>query len=249
VSIVAELGSGSGRKTRSILEALAAQQGAAPLTYAPVDVSASALEACQQAMQQVDGVTVEPTVGTYLDGLRVALQRRDPHQHALVLFLGSTIGNFQRTEVSRFLQGVRAQLRRGDCLLLGADLEKPASQLELAYDDPAGVTAAFNRNLLGHLNRTLGADFQLHRFRHLAIYNRAERRIEMYLESTEAQQVWMEELDLRVDLHKGERILTEYSHKFRLEELRGYAREAAFEPVEEWVDREWPFAECLWRAV
>lgn len=248
-SLVAELGSGSGRKTRAILESLSGKGDAqAQVTYTPIDVSPTALDACAKEMQLVAGVTVHPTVGTYLDGLGQALKQRLAQQTALVLFLGSTIGNFQRTEIAGFLSGVRKQLKTGDFLLLGADLEKPAAVLELAYDDPAGVTAAFNRNLLGHINRNLGGDFQLHRFRHLAIYNRMERRIEMYLESTEAQQVWIEMLDLRVDFHKGERILTEYSHKFRLEELRGYGREAGFQPVEQWVDREWPFVECLWQA-
>ncbi len=245
---VAELGSGSGRKTRAILEAMVTNiESDSPVTYAPIDVSPSALEACARDMQSIVGVEVAPTVGTYLDGLESALRHRRGEQAALVLFLGSTIGNFQRTEIPSFVRNLRACLNPGDFLLIGADLEKPPRTLELAYDDPAGVTAAFNRNLLGHINRSLGADFQLHRFRHLAIYNRQERRIEMYLEAIEAQQVWIEELDLRLELHKGERILTEYSHKFRLEELRGYARASGFEPVEEWVDREWPFAECLWR--
>ncbi|MCW5963370.1 MAG: L-histidine N(alpha)-methyltransferase [Bryobacterales bacterium] len=249
-AFVAELGSGSGRKTRAILEALSPSvHGRGHFAYAPIDVSPSALEACARDMETIEGLTVYPTVGAYLGGLANAMEQRQPGQSALLLFLGSTIGNFKRTEIAPFLGDLRAHLNEGDFLLLGADLDKAASVLELAYDDPAGVTAAFNRNLLGHINRSLGGDFHLHRFRHLAVYNRQERRIEMYLEATEAQQVWIEELNLRVSLHKGERILTEYSHKFRLDELRSYAKGAGFVVDEEWVDREWPFAECLWRAV
>jgi L-histidine Nalpha-methyltransferase len=245
---VAELGSGSGRKTRAILEALSSSRKGT-LPYAPVDVSRSALEACARDLESIDGVEVHPTMGSYLEGLALALQRRPWGRPALVLFLGSTIGNFMRSEVSDFLTGIRKLLQPGDWLLLGADLDKQADVLELAYDDPAGVTAAFNRNLLGHLNRAFDGDFDLQQFAHRAVYNRADRRIEMYLEALTAQQVCLAALDLRVNLAEGERILTEYSHKFHLEELRQFATNSGFTPTEEWVDREWPFAENLWRAV
>jgi L-histidine Nalpha-methyltransferase len=246
---VAELGSGSGRKTRVILQALAQHTtGTQAIQYAPIDVSRSALEGCKRDMDSIRGLVVHPTIGNYLEGLGLALEMRPKGVRALVLFLGSTIGNFMRSEVAGFLTSIRRLLQPGDLLLLGADLDKPADVLELAYDDPAGVTAAFNRNLLGHLNRAFDGDFQLARFGHHAEYNRSERRIEMYLESCEAQQVCLATLDLRLSLRKGERILTEFSHKFRLEELRQMASDSGFETEEEWVDREWPFVESLWRA-
>lgn len=247
---VAELGSGSGRKTRAILQALGGELSRnAPIAYAPIDVSATALEACVRDMQSLEGVALHPTVGGYLEGLSMALGKRRPEQRALVLFLGSTIGNFLRHEIPGFLGSLRSRLRVDDLLLLGADLEKPASVLELAYDDPAGVTAAFNRNLLGHINRSFSGDFDLSLFQHRAIYNRDERRIEMYLEAVEPQLVCLEALDLRVSLRKGECILTEYSHKFHLGEIRKLAESAGFEVLEQWVDREWPFAETLLRAL
>jgi len=246
---VAELGSGSGVKTRTLLSAMVAAQASPSenVYYAPIDVSAAALDDCVRTLQCTAGLTVQATVGDYLDGLALALRQRKQEQRALVLFLGSTVGNFNKDDVVPFLKGLRACLLPGDLLLLGADLVKPASMLERAYDDPTGVTASFNRNLLGHLNRSFSGDFDLNLFRHVVCYNRREQRIEMYLEATEDHQAYLEDLDLRVCLSKGERILTEYSHKFYMEELRRYADASGFEPVEEWVDREWPFVEWLWR--
>src|SRR5271169_7087364 len=162
--IVAELGSGSGQQTRLVLEALARRQR---VNYYPIDISGTALFRCQLELGQMDMVSIVGFERAYLDGLQEVAARRRDGERLLVLFLGSTIGNFDRPAGDQFLREVRSILREGDALLLATDLEKPVSQLIPAYDDPAGVTAAFNKNLLGRINRELDADFDLKRFEHV----------------------------------------------------------------------------------
>src|SRR6266851_5701377 len=153
---VAELGSGSGKKTRWILKALCRRQH---ISYFPIEISPTALAMCQRELGDIECMSIVGFEREYLDGLiEVAARRRDG-QSLLVLFLGSTIGNFDRPAAAKFLQEVRRILQPGDSLLLGTDLEKPVLQLLAAYDDPLGVTAAFNLNLLVRINRELGADF------------------------------------------------------------------------------------------
>ena len=241
---IAELGSGSARKTRTILSACLEAGG---VDYAPIDVSEAAVQTCAVNLRPVEGLRLHPTVGDYLGGLELALARREQGHTALVLFLGSTIGNFSRNQIPGFLRSIRTLLQPGDTFLLGADLVKPAEVLELAYDDPAGVTSAFNKNLLAHLNVSFHGNFDLTRFQHVAWYNDAERRIEMFLESLEDQNATLPDLDLCVRLRRGERIRTELCHKFTIEELRDFARGAGFQVAREWIDEEWPFAESLWR--
>jgi L-histidine N-alpha-methyltransferase len=185
--------------------------------------------------------------GSYTEGLRQVVARRNHGESLLVLFLGSTIGNFERGPADYFLRQVRALLLPGDALLLGADLVKPVPQLLAAYDDSIGVTAAFNLNLLARINRELDGDFDLSRFRHEARYNPAERRVEMHLESLVAQTVMIRRANLRLDLQAGESIWTESSHKYDLDELRQIARRAGFVCERQWTDEEWPFAESLFR--
>src|SRR6266700_3613805 len=175
--IVAELGSGSGRKTRWILEALARR---AYVLYYPIDVSASALHACRNELRTIDSVHIVEIEGAYIDGLAEVTKRRSG-EPLLVLFLGSTIGNFERGPAEQFLRQIRALLVPGDALLLGTDLGKPLSQILPAYDDPIGATAAFNLNLLARINRELGGDFDPRRFRHQARYNQLEQRVEIHL--------------------------------------------------------------------
>ncbi len=243
---VAELGSGSGKKTRWLLEALTVRQ---PATYYPIELSAAALARCARELSDIESLRVVSLEKEYLDGLREVAARREPSEHLLVLFLGSTIGNFDRLAGVRFLGEVRQLMRPGDSLLLATDLEKPAEQLLLAYDDPLGVTAAFNLNLLARINRELGADFNLRRFRHFAPYNAAERRIEMHLVSEVAQTVRIPAAGVQVEFRAGETIWTESSHKYNLAEVVAMARQAGFACVEQWVDREWPFAQNLLRAL
>jgi dimethylhistidine N-methyltransferase len=239
---VVELGSGSGRKTRLLLEALARRR---PLPYRPVDISAAALEACRREMAGRTGVTVDPLPMPFLEGLSAAIEMRAPSSAVLVLFLGSNVGNLEPPERDRFLSAIRRRLRRGDALLITADLEKDASTLEAAYDDDAGVTAAFNRNALARLNRELGADFDLAAFRHRALYAARERRIEMHLVSERDQTVRIPALGLVIALAAGETIWTESSYKFRRGDLAALGRAAGFSGTAAWQDDEWPFELAL----
>jgi L-histidine Nalpha-methyltransferase len=165
-----------------------------------------------------------------------------------VLFLGSTIGNFDRDAGEEFLRSVRGILREGDALLLGTDLEKSVEVHMLAYDDPAGVTAAFNMNLLGRINRELRGDFDLAYFRHEARWNASERRIEMHLRSTCRQRVEIPAAGLRISLDEGETIWTESSHKYRIGEAAEMGARTGFRCAGQWVDEEWPFAQNLLEA-
>ncbi|MBK9166052.1 MAG: L-histidine N(alpha)-methyltransferase [Bryobacterales bacterium] len=240
-AIVAELGSGSGRKTRAILEA------AAPVRYYPIDISTAALRRCVREMNEVAGVNAEGLALSYLDGLSAAVARRKNYEPLLLLFLGSTIGNFDRKGAEAFLAAIRSRLLPGDALLLGADLIKPVDCMIEAYDDPTGVTAAFNRNVAGRLNRELGADFDLRLLRHEARYNAVHRRIEMHLVSLAEQTVEIPAAGLRVMLREEETIWTEASHKFAPGEIAAMAEATGFQCAAEWVDDEWPFSESLLR--
>ena len=239
---VAELGSGSGKKTRWILEALSQRQRT---YYYPIEISPSALAACEKELGQIDLVSIVGYEQPYLEGLRAVAKRRDDREHLLVLFLGSTIGNFDREAGEGFLREVRATLRTGDALLLGTDLEKSVAVQMLAYDDPAGVTAAFNMNLLARINRELGANFDLSRFRHEARWSTAERRIEMHLRSTQDQIVLIPAAKLEIRFKEGETIWTESSHKYQPAEVVAMAQRTGFRCEGQWIDEEWPFAQNL----
>jgi L-histidine N-alpha-methyltransferase len=239
---VAELGSGSGKKTRWILEALSRRQ---KTYYYPIEISPSALAACAKELGQIDLVSVVGHEQPYLEGLRTVAEGRGERDHLLVLFLGSTIGNFDRDAGEEFLSEMREILHPGDALLLGTDLEKSVELQLLAYDDPAGVTAAFNLNLLARINRELGADFDLSCFRHEARWNSAERRIEMHLRSTRRQTVHVPAASLRFMVDQDETIWTESSHKYQAEEIPEMAARTGFRCDGQWIDREWPFAQNL----
>ncbi|HEV2298912.1 MAG TPA: L-histidine N(alpha)-methyltransferase [Candidatus Acidoferrales bacterium] len=240
--VVAELGSGSGTKTRWILEALARRQ---PVSYYPIDISRTALSRCWQELGRIDSVSIVGFERAYLDGLLDVASRRQPGERLLVLFLGSTIGNFDRDAADKFLCDVHAILRPGDALLLATDLEKPVHQLGLAYDDPTGVTAAFNRNLLGRINHELDANFDLTRFAHEVRYNEAERRIEMHLRALSWQKVRIPRAGMEVTFREEETIWTESSHKYRREEVVEMGKRTGFRCEAQWVDYEWPFAQSL----
>jgi L-histidine Nalpha-methyltransferase len=239
---VAELGSGSGKKTRWILEALSRRQRT---YYFPIEISPFALAACEKELGHIDLVSMVGYEQPYLDGLRAVTRRREHSAHLLVLFLGSTIGNFDREAGDAFLREVRTILEPGDALLLGTDLEKNVEVQLLAYNDPAGVTAAFNLNLLARINRELDADFDLSSFRHEARWNAVERRIEMHLRSTRRQCVRIPAANLRLMLSPEETIWTESSHKYRPEEVVRMAERTGFRCDGQWIDEEWPFAQNL----
>ncbi len=240
--LVAELGSGSGKKTRWLLEALARRQRT---TYCPIEISPTALARCENELGQIECVSIVGFERPYLDGLLAAASGRRADDHLLVLFLGSTIGNFDRDAGERFLTEVRRILFRGDALLLGTDLEKPLPQLLAAYDDPIGVTAAFNLNLLARINRELNADFDLTAFRHEARYNAQHQRVEMHLRSLRDQIVTIPRAGCAVSFLKGETIWTESSHKYHAEDISAMALRNGFHFDAQWIDTEWPFAESL----
>lgn len=239
---VAELGSGSGRKTRWLLEAFCRRQNT---SYYPVEISHSALVMCQRELSDIDHISIVGFEREYLDGLLEIAAYRKPGQRLLVLFLGSTIGNFDREAGVKFLSDVRGTLQPEDSLLLGTDLEKPSWQLLQAYDDELGVTAAFNLNLLTRVNRELGADFDVSRFEHVARINAEARSVEMHLRSLRRQIVSIPAAEVVVEFQEGETIWTESSHKYCSAEIFETARQAGFRCEVQWIDEEWPFAENL----
>jgi len=239
---VAELGSGSGKKTRWLLEAICRRQRT---SYYPVEISRSALVMCERELRDIDRISIVGFEREYLDGLLEVAAYRKSGQRLLVLFLGSTIGNFDRSAAVKFLSEVRCILEPGDFLLLGTDLEKPSSQLLAAYDDELGVTAAFNLNLLSRVNHELGADFDLREFAHRAKINREARSVEMHLESQRRQVVSIPAAEVVIEFLEGETIWAESSHKYSIDEVIETARDAGFRCEAQWIDEQWPFAENL----
>ncbi len=242
---VAELGSGSGKKTRYILEALSRWQRT---FYYPVEISRSALAMCERELSDIDSISIIGFEREYLDGLLEVAAHRQRNQHLFVLFLGSTIGNFDRDAGTEFLREVRRILQPGDSLLLGTDLLKPEAQLLKAYNDEIGVTAAFNLNILARINRELDANFDLKQFEHISKINPAARSVEMHLQSKMRQTVRIPAADLRVEFEQGETIWTESSHKYLAQEPFEMAKAAGFSCQAQWIDKEWPFAENLFIA-
>jgi len=245
---IAELGAGSAEKTRLLLKAAVERQRT--VHYVPVDVSATALDgACERIEREIPGVTVTPRVMDYThgDGHRFHLQSNGRDERQLVLYIGSSIGNFEPREAVELLQRVRAGLKTGDSFLLGVDLVKDDSILLAAYDDAAQVTAAFNRNLLARLNRELDADFDLEAFAHLPLWNPAESRIEMHLESRVAQRVRIAAINLTLNFAPGETIHTENSYKYWPSQAEALLAESGFAPTASWTDERGWFAVCLGR--
>jgi dimethylhistidine N-methyltransferase len=241
---IVELGAGSAVKTRLVLEALLARQRR--VRYVPVDVSASALAQARVELRGLGGLAFEPVVARYpeeLGFLRAPAKGMGPRRVAdrrLVLFLGSNIGNYDARAAVALLAAVRRHLAPGDALLVGADRRKSAALLRPAYDDAAGVTAAFNRNVLVRLNRELGATFDLRLWAHVVRWNQRASRVELYLESRAAQRVTIAALGARVDFAAGERIHTESSYKLTGARMRGLLARAGLAPERAWLDeRRW----------
>lgn len=241
-----ELGCGSGEKLAMIAEALRSRRRAVSVHL--IDISPVALEHSERALGRLDYVSVVGHRSTYEEGLRHASQERPPQGALLVLFLGSNIGNFDTPAAEGFLAEIRAALRPGDALLLGADLLKPERDLLLAYDDPLGVTAAFNKNLLVRINRELLADFDLAAFAHRAAWNPGARRVEMHLVSLRDQVVSIPRADCVVPFAAGEPIWTESSYKYTSEEIVALGNASGFRVREQWVDPEARFALTLFLA-
>ena len=242
-----ELGGGNGEKPAILVEGLAAQRRAA--TVHLIDISETALERARSAAARYPSVIVRGHRGTYAAGLRAAAAELDPQRSAMALFLGSNIGNLDARESRRFLAEIAGALRPGDSLLLGADLVKPERDLLLAYDDPLGVTAAFNRNLLVRLNRELAADFAVERFRHRVVWNAAASRVESYLVSQAEQTVRLAAAGgCSIRFAEGEAIWTESSYKYRPEEVAALAESAGFTLSAQWIEADAAFALTLFDA-
>lgn len=237
---IVELGSGSSTKTRLLLDAFT-NRGGLDL-FVPFDVSAAAIDAAKHVLHDAyPTLNIHAVVGDFEHHLETL-----PSQGTrCFVFLGSTIGNFEPTSRAEFLAGLASAMRPGDSLLLGADLVKSIDRLELAYNDPAGITAAFNKNVLSVLNRELGADFDLDCFEHVARFDTENEWIDIGLRSTHEQRVHIGDLDLEVDFGAGELMRTEISAKFRTERLAAELARAGLHLRQLWTDAAGDFSVTL----
>jgi dimethylhistidine N-methyltransferase len=242
---VVELGAGSARKTLTLLRVLAAAQKR--VVYIPVDVSQAALDAARRNVRAaLPSVTVQPLRSqiTGEEPLNLPLEGR-----RLALYIGSSIGNFDLDQAIDLLAWLRGELKPGDALLLGTDMVKDPELLVAAYNDSAGVTAAFSKNILARLNRELEADFSLDAFEHLAVWNPKQSRMEIYLESKRSQTVQIAQLERNFSLCRGELIHTENSHKFTPESVESLLSSSGFEFERSWYDDDRWFGVHLARVV
>jgi len=236
---VVELGSGTAVKTCTLLHGISRRQMRVP--YFPVDISPAALNLARQRVEEeCFQVSVHPVIADFSEGF--TFLRRIPGRK-LVLYLGSSIGNFDPEPAVQMLSQIREQLSAGDSVLLGTDLVKSESVLVPAYDDAQGITAQFNKNILRRLNRELGADFDLEFFRHIAIWNPQQSRMEIYLQSLRPQIVNLKLLSLRVRFAADERIHTENSYKYTLTMVQDLLAAAGFKLARTWFD------DCKWFAL
>jgi L-histidine N-alpha-methyltransferase len=237
-----ELGSGSAIKTRYVIDATLARQPT--LRFCPIDISIAALDASARALtREYPSIVVDGINADYLTGL--TRLSRNGARRRLALFLGSNIGNFEPDEARSTLRALRAVLEPGDSFLLGADLKKDPAVIERAYDDATGVTAAFNRNLLGRINRELGGHFDLEAFRHRAFYSDERSRVEIQLVSKKRQEVSIDALDLSARFEEGEPIHTESAYKFDHASIDQLARATGFDVAGSWTDGQRRFADFL----
>lgn len=242
LTTLVELGCGSGAKLALFVERL---RRARPMLVRLVDISATALELSERTLGRIADVSVVGHRAPFVSGLRSAVARRPAQGSMLVLFLGSNIGNFHRPSATAFLREVRDCLRPGDGFLLGADLVKPEADLLLAYGDPIGVTAAFNKNLLDRINRELGGDFDLDAFEHEPRWNAAASRVESHLVSRRDQLVCVPGADLAIAFRTGESIWTESSYKYEPDGLIAMGRAAGLACRGQWIEPSARFALTL----
>lgn len=246
-STIVELGGGSGEKLAALVEACSTTHH--PLDLHLIDVSARALDVSSRALSSLDELHIVTHQASYEAGLaEVRLEGQAPGS-TLVVFLGSNIGNFDPPGAAAFLGGIRAALGPGDRFLLGADLVKPERELLLAYDDPLGVTAAFNRNLLVRINRELDGDFDVDGFSHRAVWNADASRVEMHLVSVRRQRIRVSAAPLQLEVQQGETIWTESSYKYEPEQIVRMLEQAGFSLAGQWIDATDRFALTLVEAV
>ena len=241
---IVELGCGNGQKLETIVDALDPSRHVAVHL---IDISLAALQATAERLSRFPGVTVTPHLGAYDAGLGTFAAAAHAGR-TLALFLGSNIGNFDEPDAIALLRLMRASLAAGDLLLLGTDLVKPERDLIVAYDDPLGVTAAFNRNLLVRINRELDADFDLAAFEHRAVWNAEHRRVEMHLISRRAQEVSIPGADVTVRFTQGESIWTESSYKYTEAAVGQLGIVSGFSVSEQWIDPDARYALTLFEA-
>lgn len=242
LTTIIELGPGNGEKLVALVEA--GRAGAGHLDLRLVDISPSALDLSSHVLSALPNVDVATYEAEYEAGLAEA-SAATRSGRALALFLGSNIGNFDRPGADEFLRAIRASLMLGDMLLIGADLVKPELELNLAYDDPLGVTAAFNRNLLVRINRELGGKFDVDRFSHRAIWSGQHSRVEMHLVSRARQRVVVDAAGVDFVIEDGESIWTESSYKYTPGQIAHALQQAGFRLVEQWIDEPGGFALTL----
>jgi L-histidine Nalpha-methyltransferase len=240
--MVIDVGAGDGTKTRILVDAL--RRAGSDVAYAAVDVSVDALEdLAARTREQLPDVVFEGVVAHYEDGVRF-LAGRHPDRKRLALFLGSNVGNLVHTDARALFRSLSSALKEGDHALVGFDLLKDPETLRRAYDDSAGVTAAFNLNLLRRLNRELGADFDLSAFRHHAFFDPRRSALESWLVSTRAQRI--EIAGRTLELAAWEGIQTETAFKYREHEITAFASDAGFQSRAVFSDRERRFVDALW---
>lgn len=228
-----ELGSGSSTKTRILLDAY--NQLGYPLRYLPIDVSAGILESsARQLLADYPALKVHARAGTYEQALEKLALKQLPSR--MICFIGSTLGNLSAAECDVFFSQITDALHGGEYFLLGVDLQKPKHLLSAAYNDRLGVTAAFNLNMLQHLNGRFDGNFDLQMFEHWAFYNETKHQIEMHLRSRRSQTVQLRALDLTVEFSTGETIHTEISRKFNLETLLQQLQTRGLVPLHTWTD-------------
>lgn len=240
-----DLGCGSGEKAVILAEAVSDQGRSMDVHL--VDLSSAALAAAERRLSRLDHLSVVSHRATYEAGLHHAAAARSGPGAALVLFLGSNIGNFDTRDALALLRTIRAVLRPGDGLLLGADLVKPEAELRLAYDDPLGVTAAFNKNLLVRINAELGGDFDLDAFDHRAIWNAEQSGVEMHLVSRQAQRVAIEGAGCTVAFEPRETIWTESAYKYQPDGVAAMGGAVGLRPEAQWIEPDARFSLTLFR--
>ena len=236
-----ELGSGSSIKTRELLKILTAKQN--DVEYYPIDISNILKDSSINLHDEYDNLKITGIIDQYETGLEFI--RHLDHKEKIVAFLGSSLGNFDLENGVEFLRKIRSSMRHGDLFLLGIDLVKDTKMLENAYNDSKGVTANFNLNLLSRLNQELTADFDNDKFEHVAVFNKKQKRIEMYLKSKMKQNVFISKIDLLLKFQKNELIHTEFSYKYTIPQIKKIAKKSGFKPAQIWTDKKSYFAVVL----